>query len=138
MDLEGYVGMLYVVLFTKGTLVTDAIGTCGSSLILILRTRAVWQRDTKISVVLGVLFLGQISLWIQSQALLRSMDIMSPYLVFSSFPVLKGTMGPTQKRMRSCLDRSQADPCRRVLIQLSLPAKPHPYGLTVVVHSDGI
>jgi len=46
--------------------VSDAIGTCGSSLILVLRTRAVWQRDTKISVVLGILFLGQISLWMQT------------------------------------------------------------------------
>jgi hypothetical protein len=83
LDLEGYVGMLYVALFTNGISVSDAIGTCGSSLILILRTRAVWQSDMKVSVGLGILFLGQISLWLQSYYLPHIMDIMSAYLVFS-------------------------------------------------------
>ncbi|TFK36382.1 hypothetical protein BDQ12DRAFT_248941 [Crucibulum laeve] len=46
--------------------VTDAIGTCGSSLILVLRTRAVWHRDNKVAIPLGCLFLGQIALWCQT------------------------------------------------------------------------
>ncbi|KAF8646947.1 hypothetical protein AX16_007039 [Volvariella volvacea WC 439] len=52
--------------------VTDAIGTCGSSLILVLRTRAVWQRDLKVTVVLGALFLGQIAVWLQTFRYSRS------------------------------------------------------------------
>ncbi|KXN91439.1 hypothetical protein AN958_00701 [Leucoagaricus sp. SymC.cos] len=46
--------------------VTDAIGTCCSSLILVLRTRAVWHRDFKITVGLGLLFCGQIAIWCQT------------------------------------------------------------------------
>jgi hypothetical protein len=108
MDLEGYVGMLYVVLFTKGILVSDAIGTCGSSLILVLRTRAVWQRDTKISVVLGILFLGQISLWMQSHSLLRMMYT-SPYLAFS---------------LAFRYSRAQWDPRRNVCAVVSTAPRP--------------
>ncbi|KAG5634889.1 hypothetical protein H0H81_000406 [Sphagnurus paluster] len=48
--------------------VADAVGTCCSSLILILRTRAVWHRDLKVTLLLGILFLGQIALWIQTMA----------------------------------------------------------------------
>jgi len=47
-------------------LVCDALGTCASSLILVLRTRAVWHRDLKVTIVMGVLFLGQIATWSQS------------------------------------------------------------------------
>ncbi|KAF9462713.1 hypothetical protein BDZ94DRAFT_1165280 [Collybia nuda] len=46
--------------------VSDAIETCGSSLILVLRTRAVWHRDLKVTVLLGILFLAQVALWIQT------------------------------------------------------------------------
>ncbi|KAJ3568295.1 hypothetical protein NP233_g5805 [Leucocoprinus birnbaumii] len=46
--------------------VTDAIGTCCSSLILVLRTRAVWHRDIKVTIGLGALFLGQIAVWCQT------------------------------------------------------------------------
>ncbi|KAG6865412.1 hypothetical protein C0991_002906, partial [Blastosporella zonata] len=46
--------------------IADAIGTCLSSLILILRTRAVWHRNLKITILLGVLFCGQIALWCQT------------------------------------------------------------------------
>ncbi|KAF9014209.1 hypothetical protein BDQ17DRAFT_447875 [Cyathus striatus] len=46
--------------------IADAIGTCCSSLILVLRTRAVWHRNIKISVGLGLLFLGQIAMWVQT------------------------------------------------------------------------
>ncbi|KAG6815235.1 hypothetical protein H0H87_003730, partial [Tephrocybe sp. NHM501043] len=45
---------------------SDAIGTCLSSFILILRTRAVWHRDLKVTILLGVLFCGQIALWCQT------------------------------------------------------------------------
>ncbi|KAF5369189.1 hypothetical protein D9615_009957 [Tricholomella constricta] len=46
--------------------VADAVGTCGSSLILILRTRAVWHQNNKVSLALGILFLAQIALWLQT------------------------------------------------------------------------
>jgi len=46
--------------------VSDAVGTCGSSLILVLRTRAVWQHNVKVSLGLGGLFLGQVALWVPS------------------------------------------------------------------------
>lgn len=46
--------------------VSDAIGTCFSSLILVLRTRAVWHRDLKVTVGLGTLFCGQIAVWCQT------------------------------------------------------------------------
>lgn len=46
--------------------VSDAIGTCGASLILALRTIAVWHQDKKVAGGLGLLFLGQIALWVQS------------------------------------------------------------------------
>lgn len=46
--------------------VSDAIGTCGSSLILILRTRAVWHRSNKVTIPLALLFCGQIALWCQT------------------------------------------------------------------------
>ncbi|KAF8156883.1 hypothetical protein B0H34DRAFT_783168 [Crassisporium funariophilum] len=45
---------------------SDAMGTCSSSLILVLRTRAVWHRDMKITVILGLLFMGQIAMWSQT------------------------------------------------------------------------
>ncbi|KJA26745.1 hypothetical protein HYPSUDRAFT_1029023 [Hypholoma sublateritium FD-334 SS-4] len=44
----------------------DALGTCLSSLILVLRTRAVWHRDKKVTAILGVLFIGQIVIWSQT------------------------------------------------------------------------
>ncbi|KAF9554796.1 hypothetical protein CPC08DRAFT_162416 [Agrocybe pediades] len=44
----------------------DAFGTCASSLILALRTRAVWHRDIKVTVVLAAFFAGQIALWAQT------------------------------------------------------------------------
>lgn len=47
--------------------VADAVGTCCSSLILVLRTRAVWHQDLKITVGLGALFCGQIAVWCQSK-----------------------------------------------------------------------
>ncbi|KAH6902449.1 hypothetical protein BKA70DRAFT_1567892 [Coprinopsis sp. MPI-PUGE-AT-0042] len=46
--------------------VTDAIGTCGASLILVLRTRAVWHRSWKATGPLLVLFAGQIVVWCQT------------------------------------------------------------------------
>lgn len=46
--------------------VTDAIGTCGSSLILVLRTRAVWHRSWKATGPLLALFAGQIVVWCQT------------------------------------------------------------------------
>ena len=46
--------------------VCDALGTCMSSLILVLRTRAVWHRDRKVTAILGILFIGQIVTWSQS------------------------------------------------------------------------
>ena len=48
-------------------LVCDAVGTCASSLILGLRTRAVWHRDTKVSIIMGVFFVGQMVMWAQSE-----------------------------------------------------------------------
>ncbi|KAF9057166.1 hypothetical protein BJ165DRAFT_12626 [Panaeolus papilionaceus] len=47
----------------------DAVGTCCAGLILALRTRAVWHRDTKVSLLMFVLFLGQIGMWAQSERL---------------------------------------------------------------------
>ena len=47
-------------------LVCDALGTVASSLILVLRTRAVWRQDIKITILMGVLLLGQIAVWSQS------------------------------------------------------------------------
>jgi len=47
-------------------LVCDALGTCASSLILVLRTRAVWHRDLKVTILMGILLLGQIAAWAQS------------------------------------------------------------------------
>ncbi|KAJ3503300.1 hypothetical protein NLJ89_g8494 [Agrocybe chaxingu] len=44
----------------------DAVGTCASSLILVLRTRAVWHRDRKVTLLMGLLFLGQIAVWSQT------------------------------------------------------------------------
>ncbi|PPR04772.1 hypothetical protein CVT24_007088 [Panaeolus cyanescens] len=44
----------------------DAVGTCCSGLILALRTRAVWHRDWKVSLLMLVLFLGQIGMWAQT------------------------------------------------------------------------
>lgn len=44
----------------------DALGTVASSLILVLRTRAVWHRDLKVTILLGVLLLGQIAAWSQT------------------------------------------------------------------------
>ncbi|KAF9527459.1 hypothetical protein CPB83DRAFT_793263 [Crepidotus variabilis] len=44
----------------------DALGTCCSSLILVLRTIAVWHRNKKISAVMYLLFIGQIVMWSQS------------------------------------------------------------------------
>ncbi|KAH0583437.1 hypothetical protein H2248_009065 [Termitomyces sp. 'cryptogamus'] len=46
--------------------VADAIGTCLSSFILVLRTRAVWHRDIKVTILLGLLACGQIALWCQT------------------------------------------------------------------------
>ena len=46
--------------------VCDALGTCMSSLILVLRTRAVWHRDKRVTAILGILFIGQIVTWSQS------------------------------------------------------------------------
>lgn len=63
MDVKGYVSAFRITSFIENILVAETIGTCGSSLILVLRTRAVWQRDTKVSLGLGILFLGQIALW---------------------------------------------------------------------------
>ena len=51
-------------LVTNHVPVSDAIGTCGSSLLLVVpRTRAVWQHDMKVTVGLGILSVGQIVLW---------------------------------------------------------------------------
>ncbi|KAJ2926023.1 hypothetical protein H1R20_g11076, partial [Candolleomyces eurysporus] len=52
--------------------ISDAIGTCGSSLILVLRTTAVWHRDIKVSAPLGVMFLGQVAVWVQTFRYSRS------------------------------------------------------------------
>lgn len=38
-----------------------------SSLILVLRTRAVWHRSKSVTILLGLLFVGQIAVWSQSQ-----------------------------------------------------------------------
>jgi len=46
--------------------ISDAIGTCGSSFILVLRTVAVWHPNMKIKGFLGVCFLGQIAVWAQT------------------------------------------------------------------------
>ncbi|KAF6757765.1 hypothetical protein DFP72DRAFT_1168090 [Ephemerocybe angulata] len=46
--------------------VSDAIGTCCTSLILILRTRAVWHQDIKITIALFAGFAGQIAVWCQT------------------------------------------------------------------------
>ncbi|KAF8884823.1 hypothetical protein BD779DRAFT_1442846 [Infundibulicybe gibba] len=46
--------------------VSDAIGTCLSSFILILRTHAVWDRKLKVAIPLGALFLGQVLIWTQT------------------------------------------------------------------------
>jgi hypothetical protein len=61
-----YVSSLLAALLTVRCIVADAIGTCGSSLILALRTRAVWGKNWKITAALGALFAGQIVLWCQS------------------------------------------------------------------------
>lgn len=55
-----------VLIFTCA--VCDALGTCMSSLILVLRTRAVWHRDKKVTAILGILFIGQIVTWSQSES----------------------------------------------------------------------
>ncbi|KAF5318849.1 hypothetical protein D9619_010967 [Psilocybe cf. subviscida] len=44
----------------------DALGTCMSSLILVLRTRAVWHRNMYVTGILGLLLIGQIVLWGQT------------------------------------------------------------------------
>ncbi|KAF6757740.1 hypothetical protein DFP72DRAFT_1110461 [Ephemerocybe angulata] len=46
--------------------VSDAIGTCCTSSILILRTRAVWHQDIKITIGLFAGFAGQIAVWCQT------------------------------------------------------------------------
>ncbi|KAG8905944.1 hypothetical protein FRB99_007949 [Tulasnella sp. 403] len=46
--------------------ITDAIGTCCASFILLMRTVAVWQMQRKIWIPLGVLWLVQIALWCQT------------------------------------------------------------------------
>jgi hypothetical protein len=47
-------------------IVSDAFGTCSSSLILCLRTFAVWGHDRRVGASLLLIFLGQIVLWTQS------------------------------------------------------------------------
>ncbi|KDR76425.1 hypothetical protein GALMADRAFT_155974 [Galerina marginata CBS 339.88] len=44
----------------------DAVGTCMSSLILVLRTRAVWHRDKRVTVLLALMFVGQAAMWGQT------------------------------------------------------------------------
>ncbi|KNZ81986.1 hypothetical protein J132_09309 [Termitomyces sp. J132] len=61
----------YAAFVTWISKVADAIGTCLSSFILVLRTRAVWHRDIKVTILLGLLACGQIALWCQSTHILR-------------------------------------------------------------------
>lgn len=53
-------------------LVTDFLGTCTSTIILALRTIAVWHQDKRIAAPLGVLCLGQIVLWTQTMRYSKS------------------------------------------------------------------
>jgi hypothetical protein len=46
--------------------VSDALGTCVSSIILCLRTHAVWGQEKKIGIPLAALSLGQIAMWAQT------------------------------------------------------------------------
>jgi len=62
-------------------LVCDALGTVSSSLILVLRTQAVWHRDIRVTILTGVLLLGQIAAWSQSA-------LSSPSLVGQSHPLI--------------------------------------------------
>ena len=53
--------------YTDLLAVCDAVGTCISSLILALRTQAGWNGDCRITLLLGLLFAGQIADWTQSR-----------------------------------------------------------------------
>jgi hypothetical protein len=66
--------LLLAALLTVRYTVADAIGTCGSSLILALRTRAVWGKNWKITAALSALFAGQIVLWCQSTCACSSLS----------------------------------------------------------------
>ncbi len=52
--------------------VTDFLGTCTSTIILALRTAAVWNQDKRITIPLGLLCLGQIIIWTQTMRYSKS------------------------------------------------------------------
>jgi hypothetical protein len=123
----------------KQNLVADAFGTCGSSLILVLRTRAVWHRDLKITALLGALFLAQIALWIQSEIYFSIFMGCADISYKHSIPLLKGSMESPEKCLRGHFNGSQTNIGLCIRIQLSLPSFQFWQGLiSLMKYSDGV
>lgn len=77
MDVQGYVSLPRPAVndLTDGTLftlVTDMIGTCASSMILALRTTAVWRQQKVVSIPLAIASVVQIVLWGQTMRYSKS------------------------------------------------------------------
>lgn len=75
---------------TKNVTVSDAIGVCGSSLILALRTCAVWHDDRRVTVGLGVMALVQIVLWGKSLSQYFRNTFLSLALIFVLHQLFNG------------------------------------------------
>ncbi|GLB34529.1 hypothetical protein LshimejAT787_0200940 [Lyophyllum shimeji] len=117
--------MAFYFILTWISKVADAIRTCGSSLILVLRTRAVWNREKKVTVLLGVLLLGQVALWVQSNTIsIPSTGTALSNHPICAVPVSKSQMESAEKRLRTYFYVPETSPCIGLCVQFSTFADP--------------